>query len=425
MTKRIKRHKEANSAMPTKEDTRDSLPNLAPLLLAEIVNQCSSGISVCDVNGKIIYGNQQFKTRYNLSPESYVQQFFINTFNDISIDDILDRVDTETSLHLVETKSSDQSDWIILRVSKIVYNDEIMLLFLVESLTSTIINHLRVNIKLETIVDHLPVLIAHVDQQDRYLFANRTYETFFNCPLENVIGNSVENLIGSDAYAERKTYIQRVKQGHSVIFDHTFFVDDDIRQLQLKLVPGESGQEDYYIFAQDVTELRSFQKKLEFQAYHDSLTGLTNRTFFIKSLNGILSRNQQNTGLLFIDLDGLKIANDNYGHDSGDELLKRFADILKHTLRPQDIVSRLAGDEFTILIANLSNPTHDLEEVCQRIQGALPATMNIEGFDEERWLAIADSAMYKVKRHGKGGYNIEPTWDIADLNESFQQESIE
>ena len=107
-------------------------------------------------------------------------------------------------------------------------------------------------------------------------------------------------------------------------------------------------------------------------------------------------------------------------------------------------MSRLAGDEFTILIANLSNPTHDLEEVCQRIQSALPATMNIEGFDipcscsigatiidthigfdEERWLAIADSAMYKVKRHGKGGYNIEPTWDIADLNESFQQESIE
>lgn len=409
------------------------IPHDQAQLVAQIVNQCPSSIAVTHLDGSLVFCNQKFARTFHAQAEESIVDLFPSTFAQFSLDHFIERLEKDSNpIHVIENHADSEflyhgqtHDWCVIKISLLKIQGNALLLFFIEDLTSSVVNNLRVNIKLETIVDHLPVLIAHVDHQDRYIFANRTYEKFFDRPLSEVIGKRVEELIGTDAYLERKPFLSRVKMGESVVFDNAFFFGDEIRLLQLKLVPGESGLQDYYIFAQDVTELRSFQKKLEYRAYHDSLTGLTNRTFFVRALRQALESKQADLGLLFIDVDGLKIANDKFGHDIGDELLKRFAHLLKNTLRPNDVVSRLAGDEFTVLLANLDEPEKNLIDICERIQATLPVAMQIDGncvpcscsigatyinieanYDEEKWLAIADTAMYRVKRQGKGGFNI-------------------
>lgn len=410
-----------------------SIPTDQAQLIAQIVNQCPSSIAVAHTDGSLVYCNHTFSRTFGSLQGESILDIFPHTFAHYSLAHVVERLQSNSDpIHVIESQSDNEClhdgarhDWCVIKISLLQIQDRTLLLFFIEELTSTVVNNLRVNIKLESIVDHLPVLIGHVDHQDRYIFANRTYEKFFDCSLNDVIGKKVEDLIGKDAYLERKPYLNRVKQGESVVFDNAFFMGDDIRLLQLKLVPGDSELKDYYIFAQDVTELRSFQKKLEYRAYHDSLTGLTNRTYFVRSLRQAIERKQTDIGLLFIDVDGLKDANDRFGHDVGDELLKRFAALLKNTLRPNDVVSRLAGDEFTVLLANLDRPKTNLTDICERIQATLPAAMTIDGnavpcscsigatyinteleFDEEKWLSIADTAMYRVKKQGKGGFNI-------------------
>ncbi len=103
----------------------------------------------------------------------------------------------------------------------------------------------------------------------------------------------------------------------------------------------------------DVTEKRTMQKTLDWQAKHDPLTGLINRREFDNRLNNIIS-NPNNTdrehALCYIDLDRFKLINDSCGHQAGDELLKKIADRLKKIARDTDTVARLGGDEFAVLL---------------------------------------------------------------------------
>lgn len=95
---------------------------------------------------------------------------------------------------------------------------------------------------------------------------------------------------------------------------------------------------------------------MERLANHDVLTGLPNRRYFIESLEKRIVRCQRygdNTALLFLDVDDLKAINDSYGHAAGDALLVHLANLLKHNIRASDMVARIGGDEFALLLDNL------------------------------------------------------------------------
>ena len=96
-------------------------------------------------------------------------------------------------------------------------------------------------------------------------------------------------------------------------------------------------------------------KQLQYLAQHDSLTDLVNRSFFVSQLNIDLMRKDNHIALLFIDLDRFKSVNDSFGHVVGDKLLVRVAEVLKQSVRKDDVVSRFGGDEFTILMRNVRN----------------------------------------------------------------------
>jgi diguanylate cyclase (GGDEF)-like protein/PAS domain S-box-containing protein len=175
------------------------------------------------------------------------------------------------------------------------------------------------------------------------------------------------------------------------------------------------GERFILIHIDDVTARKDAERELEHEAGHDPLTGLGNRRLLARRFESALSRSRQ-TGhrgaLLFCDLDHFKLVNDRYGHETGDQVLQTIADRLLKQIRHGDTVTRLGGDEFTILAEDISGA--DLAILVKRIESAvseplpgidvpLRASIGAAVVDEnvsslEELLRAADTAMYDVKR---------------------------
>ena len=176
----------------------------------------------------------------------------------------------------------------------------------------------------------------------------------------------------------------------------------------------------------DITERKRIEQELNHMATHDTLTGLPNRLMFSQLLDHAIQsaqRNQRQLAVLFIDLDRFKIINDSLGHEAGDTLLKEMAARLKGSLRTVDVVSRLGGDEFIILMEDF----HELKQVetlAQKILSTIIKPMVImgeecrvtasigisvypkDGQDEQSLMKNADIAMYFAKEAGKNNFQF-------------------
>src|ERR671912_2276612 len=182
----------------------------------------------------------------------------------------------------------------------------------------------------------------------------------------------------------------------------------------------------------DVTERKALVEQLSYQAFHDLLTGLPNRALFMDRLERALTRaNRRGTkiAVLFTDVDNFKVINDSLGHKAGDQLLVAIAERLKTCLRPEDTAGRLGGDEFTILVEDISSVGEGVQ-IAERIADILRPPFALE--DQEVFVTAstgialnstaqeqpadllrhADLAMYRAKRRGKARYEVfEPSMD--------------
>lgn len=173
-------------------------------------------------------------------------------------------------------------------------------------------------------------------------------------------------------------------------------------------------------------ELEQTKAKLLFQAEHDSLTGLANRALFEQRLQQATRTAQLSAKLfavLFIDLDKFKTVNDSLGHDVGDELLIHVASRLKNCVRSSDLIARMGGDEFTILVEHLDNATV-AQNIARKILAVLNSPFELvkqelyitasigialypqDGMDASSLKKSADIAMYHVKYKGKNAFQM-------------------
>ena len=169
---------------------------------------------------------------------------------------------------------------------------------------------------------------------------------------------------------------------------------------------------------------RQHLKDLFKSANYDKLTGLANRAMFYTRLEKIISyaeRYNEQFAILFIDIDGFKIVNDTLGHDVGDKLLQQIASRLKEITRDSDLVSRLGGDEFILLIRNITTPT-DATGIAKKVVKYIstefeipPHFVNVgasigisvypeNGKTSDLLIQKADKAMYKCKKSGKNNF---------------------
>ncbi|MET7473631.1 EAL domain-containing protein [Streptomyces sp. NPDC005648] len=151
--------------------------------------------------------------------------------------------------------------------------------------------------------------------------------------------------------------------------------------LTVSLLRDTDGSPQYQLaLMEDTTERRLLNLRLRYEATHDALTGLPNRTFFFERLEKALGAGEgQRFGLCYLDLDGFKTINDSLGHAAGDRLLVEVADRLQGcTTAPGEMVARLGGDEFVALTTGTDTES-EVDELAARIMGALIAPISIDG----------------------------------------------
>jgi diguanylate cyclase (GGDEF)-like protein len=152
------------------------------------------------------------------------------------------------------------------------------------------------------------------------------------------------------------------------------------------------------------------EQDLLFQTFHDQLTGLYNRTFFQEEIKRLNVERQLPISLIIADINNLKIINDIFGHDQGDQLIKKVAEIFKEVCREEDVITRWGGDEFIILLpqsnveiakevcARIKNKTHETNELNLPISVALGYSVKENLKDDfYKRIKIADKRMYENK----------------------------
>jgi diguanylate cyclase (GGDEF)-like protein len=194
---------------------------------------------------------------------------------------------------------------------------------------------------------------------------------------------------------------------------------------EARLVLGQNQQ--VLGLIRNISDRKQLEAQLIYDALHDPLTGLPNRTLFMDRVDMAMCRSRRHAEYLyavfFLDLDRFKLINDQLGHGVGDQLLMAIAAVLRQCIRAGDTVARLGGDEFTILLDDLKT-LDKVQTVANRIQERLKEPISIDGTPIFAGVSIgiavgsarytkaadllrdADIALYQAKENGKGCFSI-------------------
>jgi len=231
---------------------------------------------------------------------------------------------------------------------------------------------------LQTITDNLPVLIAYVDDKLCYQFNNETYREIFGCAPAAMQGRPVADAIAPAVFETLLPLYKRALAGHKVTCDDVVFDRLPHRVWSSTYIPHlkDGRVNGFYAVSYDVTERKRLEASLTEQALQDALTQLPNRRALLSRLDAAMSQHIR-LAVLFLDLDGFKQVNDRFGHETGDLLLLRFAERLKAVVSSADVVARLAGDEFVIVLLNLTSPADEARSIAESIVYALLTPFDI------------------------------------------------
>jgi diguanylate cyclase (GGDEF)-like protein/PAS domain S-box-containing protein len=275
----------------------------------------------------------------------------------------------------------------------------------------------RAHQRFEALFQHAPDLVSVLDAQGRIAYSSPSAITTLGFGGAGLVGTSVFDLVHPE---DRPVMVERfaalVTERDAVLRMQCRVRSADERYRWFEFTasnqmhnPSLNG---IVINARDISETRAFQERLAHEAQHDALTGLPNRRRMQDVLNSTLR--QEPVAVLFVDLDGFKPVNDAHGHEAGDELLRQVAHRLSACVREQDVLARVGGDEFVLLMPGVLAPD-DAEAMAQRIREAIGSPFLIDGYeikigasvglhvgapaeDADEVLRAADHAMYTVKK---------------------------
>jgi diguanylate cyclase (GGDEF)-like protein/PAS domain S-box-containing protein len=275
-------------------------------------------------------------------------------------------------------------------------------------------------------------LIARTTASGVFVYASDAIRVLAGYEPSDLLGRTVAEFVVEDdrhvldrataelqegAHASRTfSYRARRKDGSHVWFETTS-----------RAIRNASGAvEEIVSVSRDISERREAEAQIEYQAYHDALTGLPNRLLFRDRLTIALAhakRQQSPLAVMFLDLDRFKHVNDTLGHSLGDDLLRAVAARLRSVLREGDTIARMGGDEFTILLDDLAT-AEDAAKTAQKLLDVVAHPLRIEGHElyvttsigiamypddgatAEALLKNADSAMYRAKEIGRNLYQL-------------------
>ena len=231
---------------------------------------------------------------------------------------------------------------------------------------------------------------------------------------EVFLGKNIQDVFPADLLGQTLLHLQRTLETRSMqIFEYQIIANGSTEYFEARFAP--SGDDEVLAICRNITERTQMESQLKHLSLHDALTGLYNRAFFEEELRRLEKQRDGTAGLLICDVDGLKIVNDSLGHNAGDEILKSVANILRQSFRAGDVIARIGGDEFVVLLNNCSSAFFD--KACRRIKyhiaahnskNAMPLSLSL-GFalsrqsppDMTALFKEADNNMYREKLHQK------------------------
>ena len=281
--------------------------------------------------------------------------------------------------------------------------------------------------------------VVVTDALDRILMVNPAFTNLSGLTPAEVVGKNAE-LVGLPPL--RESHLAGIEQAlaqHQRWSGESHQVCQNGRRIDtwmsVSALRNESGRVAQHIrIFSDISALKAQQHELIAQARHDSLTGLPNRRAFEERLDQSIARarrSKQTLAVLYVDLDGFKSINDQYGHAAGDQVLAEVSKRLQSCVRTTDTVCRLAGDEFTVILEG-AGQLNEIERICGRIVDKLSLPQDLKAgsvaLSASVGVAIwemsetadslclrADKAMYAAKHAGKARFMLAEAGGALDL----------
>jgi diguanylate cyclase (GGDEF)-like protein/PAS domain S-box-containing protein len=283
---------------------------------------------------------------------------------------------------------------------------------------------------LEHLLNAAPEAIM-ITRGSKILHINREFESLFGFGEDEALGQNTYDILIPETRRHEFDILEHTMQLHGRASMETVrlhksgeLIDVSILVAPINISGVEVGN---FVSYRDIREKKQTDARLQHDALHDPLTGLANRTLFLDRLQLTMARQQRhsqlNFAVMFLDLDRFRAVNDNLGHASGDDLLVRMAARLRACFRPEDTVARFSGDEFAVLLEDVTNIS-DVTRIAERAQHdiCLPIELNgheifvsaaigiafgtLDHTSPEQILRDADFAMYQAKSNGHARHEV-------------------
>jgi len=282
----------------------------------------------------------------------------------------------------------------------------------------------------QDIINTMSDSLILLDLQQKILDVNPSAVDIFRSRRKELIGKGIHDIFKKNALFEKSAFKLSVLKHAIRNLEISFKRNDGVSiflNVSASIVVDSYGQRlGIIVIIRDITENKRVQEKLEHLATHDFLTNLPNRLLledFLAMAIGRARRHNWMVGILLLDLDRFKEVNDEWGHAVGDSVLKEISRRLKKITRDYDVVARIGGDEFIIVISDL-NRAEDIKSVADRIRNIFDSPVVIgdnelhvvasigislfpdDGESMDKLIGNADMAMYHAKKQGGNAYSF-------------------
>lgn len=266
--------------------------------------------------------------------------------------------------------------------------------------------------------------IWEVDSHLRFTYLSDRFEAITGLVRRECLGLALDALLTSDQGSLSIWFKEHARRANAIVQCNYLSGEGEVRicRLSVREIPGQG----YRGTASDITEEVAARRRIEYLSQHDALTGLANRTRMQEFLEGKLKASptlEKPLVMLSIDLDRFKPVNDLLGHAAGDEVLNQVSRRLQGCLRGDDLVARIGGDEFVLVVADMSSPL-EVESLCRRLidcieqpfyicehEVFISASIGIamapaDATLAEELLRYADIALYEAKDGGRNTWRF-------------------
>lgn len=220
----------------------------------------------------------------------------------------------------------------------------------------------------KAIVNALPDIIFRLNKEGRFLDCQISDEARLLFKKKDFLGKLlIEVMPESIAIMGMDYILHALRKNQLQIFEYSIELPNEVNHFEMRIVKIKENE--VIAITRDITEKKKNLLYIEYLSYHDQLTGLYNRRFLEELLINMDVEQQLPITITMIDVNGLKLTNDAFGHTAGDELLKKVAEILNKECRPEDVIARVGGDEFIIVLPKTTY--EETDKIVKRIYEAV------------------------------------------------------